>query len=182
MLIFATLLAHVGAQGYTLTNFRWTDETVADLRYTYDSYLDQKWTGPVFWSATGSWEYHVDGVPDFTEVSSGEDISIESWESYENGVLAYWQPVDYQWNGVFYWLYYSVIKINTWYIEECYYTCDEHRQRIAAHELGHALGLGDLYGTFDEFKLMYGWDNYVDTGIYDPKDDDINGLWAIYGV
>ncbi len=53
-------------------------------------------------------------------------------------------------------------------------------RRVAAHELGHSLGLGDQYtSNYRGTSLMYGYvdDNQPET----PQIDDINGIRAIYG-
>lgn len=54
-------------------------------------------------------------------------------------------------------------------------------QNVMAHEVGHALGLGDLYGTQDAGAVMYG----VSGGEEEPEvkalsPDDAKGLCAIY--
>lgn len=51
-------------------------------------------------------------------------------------------------------------------------------QTIALHELGHTLGLGDLYTTAASDEVMYGYYNGVQ---WTPHTGDIAGLLAKYG-
>jgi hypothetical protein len=50
---------------------------------------------------------------------------------------------------------------------------------IATHEVGHTLGLADLYGSTDKGKTMYGYNNgQVDWYL---SNADKLGLWKLYG-
>ncbi|MHB8118280.1 MAG: matrixin family metalloprotease [Methanothrix sp.] len=50
---------------------------------------------------------------------------------------------------------------------------------IATHEVGHTLGLADLYGSEDTNKVMYGYNNgQVDWYL---SNADKLGLWSLYG-
>lgn len=50
---------------------------------------------------------------------------------------------------------------------------------IATHEVGHTLGLADLYGSEDKSKTMYGYNNgQVDWSLGNA---DLLGLWKLYG-
>lgn len=51
---------------------------------------------------------------------------------------------------------------------------------VATHELGHVLGLGDLYGSYP--SLMNGHTNtrYDNYGIYTPQQDDLDGINVLY--
>lgn len=52
---------------------------------------------------------------------------------------------------------------------------------IGTHELGHAVGLGDLYNTCVN-ETMYGYSNYGETKKRDLNTGDILGLQKLYGV
>jgi hypothetical protein len=52
---------------------------------------------------------------------------------------------------------------------------------IATHELGHALGLGDLYKDTCDHVTMYGYSTYGETTKRTLEPDDIAGLAALYG-
>lgn len=54
-------------------------------------------------------------------------------------------------------------------------------QNIAVHELGHGVGLGDLYDTVCAEETMYGYSNYGDTEKRDLNVGDITGIQKLYG-
>ncbi len=53
-------------------------------------------------------------------------------------------------------------------------------QAIAAHEFGHTLSLGDLYGGGDTEKTMYGYGSTGETKARTLHQDDIDGIRYIY--
>ena len=54
-------------------------------------------------------------------------------------------------------------------------------ENIATHELGHAVGLGDLYTDLCSEQTMYGYSSYGDTSKRDLASGDISGIQALYG-
>jgi hypothetical protein len=55
-------------------------------------------------------------------------------------------------------------------------------QSIATHELGHALGLLDLYGDPDSEKTMYGYGSTNDISARDLEPEDEAGIAYIYPI
>jgi len=55
-------------------------------------------------------------------------------------------------------------------------------QNIATHELGHAVGLSDIYSTSCSAVTMYGYSNYGDTKKRTLEQPDIKGLQTMYGL
>lgn len=53
-------------------------------------------------------------------------------------------------------------------------------QNIATHELGHGIGLGDLYKTVCIEETMYGYSNYGETEKRDLNAGDIIGIQSLY--
>lgn len=54
-------------------------------------------------------------------------------------------------------------------------------QNIATHELGHAVGMGDLYNSCIE-ETMYGYGSLGETKKRDLGTGDISGIRALYGI
>jgi hypothetical protein len=55
-------------------------------------------------------------------------------------------------------------------------------QNIATHELGHAVGLDDIYTASCSYVTMYGYSNYGDISKRTLEQPDITGLQKMYGV
>ena len=53
-------------------------------------------------------------------------------------------------------------------------------ENIATHELGHAVGLGDLYNSECSEQTMYGYASYGETKKRDLNDGDIAGIQKLY--
>ena len=55
-------------------------------------------------------------------------------------------------------------------------------QNIATHELGHGVGLGDVYESACGEVTMYGYSNYGETKKRTLEQPDITGLQTLYGA
>lgn len=55
-------------------------------------------------------------------------------------------------------------------------------QNIATHELGHGVGLADIYSTTCSAVTMYGYSSYGETSKRTLEQPDIAGLQKIYGA
>ncbi len=54
-------------------------------------------------------------------------------------------------------------------------------ENIATHELGHAVGMGDIYTTTCSVVTMYGYSNYGEISKRSLEQPDIAGLVSMYG-
>lgn len=54
-------------------------------------------------------------------------------------------------------------------------------QNIATHELGHAVGMNDIYSTSCSYVTMYGYSGYNDIDKRTLEQPDITGLQKMYG-
>lgn len=55
-------------------------------------------------------------------------------------------------------------------------------QNIATHELGHGVGLGDIYDSVCSAVTMYGYSDYGETQKRTLDQPDITGLNKLYGI
>ena len=55
-------------------------------------------------------------------------------------------------------------------------------QNIATHELGHGVGLADVYETACNVVTMYGYSDYGETQKRTLEQPDITGLQILYGI
>ena len=53
-------------------------------------------------------------------------------------------------------------------------------QNIATHELGHGVGLGDVYDTVCSAVTMYGYSDYGEIQKRTLEQPDIKGLLTLY--
>ena len=73
------------------------------------------------------------------------------------------------------------IKFNTDYNFKTDGSADAYDvQNIATHELGHSLGLADLYGSSDSDKTMYGYAAQGETKKRTLSQDDMDGITYLY--
>ena len=55
-------------------------------------------------------------------------------------------------------------------------------QNIATHELGHSIGLADIYSTACSAVTMYGYSDYGEIQKRTLEQPDITGLQKMYGI
>jgi len=55
-------------------------------------------------------------------------------------------------------------------------------QNIATHELGHSVGMDDIYSSSCSSVTMYGYSNYGETQKRTLEQPDITGLQKMYGI
>ncbi|VVB54782.1 Matrixin [uncultured archaeon] len=55
-------------------------------------------------------------------------------------------------------------------------------ENIATHELGHSIGLSDIYSTSCSTVTMYGYSNYGETQKRSLEQADVTGLQKMYGA
>lgn len=77
------------------------------------------------------------------------------------------------------------MKFNTYYrwgdVDTNTYPYLMDLQDIATHELGHSVGMGDIYTNSCSDVTMYGYGSYRETYKRDLAPSDIEGLQSLYG-
>jgi len=188
LLLFASL-----ASGYKLSGYDWTYMTnpmgedylvnpnCADLN---GEELNAVKDAAQEWNTTGNADFAftyggLDTVSDY-RYNSQNDIL---WVNRNTGSVA----TTYIWTGVGRYrkrIYECDMVFNdrdyTWSIGGNGQVMDV--QNVATHEFGHFLCLGDLYGSEDTEKTMYGYVSYGETKKRTLHPDDIAGIQAIYGT
>lgn len=157
------------AHAYVLWNVYWQNN--GNIQYCESSMTGNDTTA--FNNALGNW--NGQGLPiHFSGGSCGVHIFDEN--DGANGYTGY-TSYSYGSTGCNGWGRLSSVssKLNP------YYTNNEGVQEVqstAAHELGHALGLGH---TSDQGTLMYPNEyRYINRGVYTPQADDRSGISYIY--
>jgi len=111
--------------------------------------------GASLWSGVVSFVNSTSGTGIVSTVYNSSSViaSFENYSADSNGHLTHWS-----------------IKLNRYYTQT---------PRIIAHELGHVIGLNDLYSTFNSDKLMFGFSSGSATA---PTLQDIWGAKVILGI
>lgn len=122
-----------------------------------------------------------------TKYNDAKDWAIDQWNALGKVKIApdtWWTYADLQWRDT------SSSKVNwsaAWastpgtdviFMNDFYLSSDSdfYRRTAATHEMGHALGIDDHYGTEYENQLMY----HEAWGVNTPQSHDIedyNSLW-----
>jgi len=135
------------------------------------------------WNSAGAdFQFEYGGATDTTSVGFDSENSV----IWANEGETDWRALTSTWWG---WdlniMLENDVEFNDYYSWSTAAGCPAGRydvQGIATHELGHALGLLDLYGTADSEKTMYGISSTGETKKRTLEPDDIDGIKYIYGL
>ena len=196
---------------YVLTGYRWNQNNPQIQLYlnpnNAPSGLTDAASQSAIAAAANTWDYavaqnlfadgttvivdaskNVDNPFTGTPVSDGQNVN--GWASLGGnylGMTRWWS------NGQSIGGYNSIIEADTWYASDKAWTTDLSKatgntfdlQSVAVHELGHSIGLGDLYTLpngdsrkSDFAQVMNSYDGAQRTLGYGDRE----GAWALYGV
>ncbi len=169
VLIIATLFSYlsISASAYTVTGFYWPSKTIY---YAFPSGLASVYK-TAWKSALDDW--NATNVTLILTSQSLTDIYCKA----ENHSNVSWEGVCYaQDNGGFHYTYADCI-LNSYYLNS---VVANHKRSTAAHEIGHALGLG--HQPANSYSSIMNLSNvrYTVYGLHRPQADDKNGVNSIY--
>jgi hypothetical protein len=173
-----------------LAQWRWTDETLP-IRYTIGDILpDLDETDEAITNATLEWDNNtseelfdtpVTGPAEWNQSADGMN-SIVFQEYGSSSVIA----VTRTWYGRF-----NKTAVESDILFNTLYEWSDGKdpvtspvmdiQNIATHEIGHTLGLSDIYSRPCNLVTMYGYSGYNETIKQTLEPSDITGLQQIYG-
>ncbi|MFR8001807.1 MAG: matrixin family metalloprotease [Hydrogeniiclostridium sp.] len=169
ILVLITLVSYFSmpSLAYTITGFRWPSKTIY---YAFPSGLASVYK-TAWKDALTDW--NKTNVTLILTSANLTDIYCKA----ENHSNVTWDGICYsQDNGGLYYTHADCI-LNSYYLNT---VVANHKRSVAAHEIGHALGLGHQPSNAHSSIMNMSSVRYTVYGLYSPQIDDKNGVNAIY--
>jgi predicted Zn-dependent protease len=166
---------------YVLNGSYWPDNT--HIQYIKDSMTSKDSTG--FSNAITAWDGSRAPIA-FLAHTSGNYVEMWDENDGNSGYDGYsFQDTSTSFgcnvNGTtVYIITYAGAYLNTYYTNQSSYTSSGAIQSVAAHELGHDVGLA--HDGLGNQLMFYSTDRYWNYGIKTPQTDEVNGTTALYNA
>jgi hypothetical protein len=163
-------MAAIPVQAYSLLGYTWDD---VDPLYSFIPNPYAMVYQDAFRHGCNDWSNYTDEVDIQPIYTGADDCDIYAWVANDSGV---------GWDGICTItcsgseITYASCALNHFYASA--YSADK-KQSVFAHEVGHALGLSDVYSgaVLMNYSTPQRYDTY---GVYRPQTDDIDGVNAMY--
>ncbi len=168
ILVLVTLVSYfsIPSFAYTVTGIRWPSKTIY---YAFPSGLASVYK-TAWKNALADW--NKTNVTLILTSASLTDIYCKA----EKHLNVAWDGIcNSQYSGGVY--SYAECILNSYYLNT---VVANHKRSVAAHEIGHALGLGHQPSNAHSSIMNESTVRYTVYGLYSPQIDDKNGVNAIY--
>ncbi len=196
---------------YVLTGYRWNQNNPQVQLYlnpkNAPSGITESETQSAVAAAANTWDDAVssnlfaDGATVIIDNSKTVDNPFSSTPVSDRSNVVGWANMGSSYLGMCRWWsngatkdgYKSILEADTWFASDKTWTTDLSKatgstfdiQSVAVHELGHTIGLGDLYTLPSSDSRKYDWNQVMNS--YDGAqrtlgNGDQTGAWVLYGV
>ncbi len=167
------------AANYSLNGTYWPNNF--SIQYIKDSMTNKDSTG--FTNGLNAWNNDPYAPIFFVGYSGGNHVEMWDQNDGSNNIDGFsWENTtssSCNANGtIVHVTYYAAAYLNTYYTNQSSYTSGGAIQSVAAHELGHDIGLG--HDPSKNQLMYYSTARYWDDGINTPQSDENAGTNAIY--
>jgi len=174
-LVCITLLSIGLVRGWTTIGAKWPSPPYPNLGYSNTCDGTEREAAN---SSLNDWE-NINAVnpPDFHpyDPDNPNEPHISIWDPYRPDVRWDGRAIIWHHDG---WIFFVEIQINEYYTST--YEFNKVRS-VTGHELGHALGLGDESASKPVLMNKYTSYRYDEFGIYQPTQDEVDGINYLYG-
>jgi len=170
-LITVVFVSSISAQAFTPSGWVW--ESGYPYRNPHKYYPTTTIWGQ-FSTAVSDWSGTEFGTMQMSQSPDDAVVTVRARDEGEE-ILGRWEPINYSgWT-----LYTARITLNSYYSDTL---TSSQKREVCGHELGHDLGLNDVYTTYPA-QIMYYYAQYnFDNGIYTPQSGQDADIWGVNSI